>query len=358
MSAAAASTSTIDLLVQVQFQLAAQVLDRPRQLAGVALRDERVGEGRVEHHDQPLVVRHRRARTRRGLHLDLVGRQGHPAERDAAVGMELELAGPRRRHDGRDGRAEPLADDRQQGPHAPGQEVRVGPDEAHVVDVQLVGEHLQQGRLVGRVEAGGKGPAGQGKPGRGQRLAHAEAGLGAQGPRQVDRPAQRDHGRRQGAIGRRRGWRRRPVREVDGRRHGLVMLGDEHLVQLLGQERQQRRGDPGGRDQRLVQGPEGRRAIGRAGVAGEASPAAPEVPRGEVVDVLAKAHRRGASVVRLQRRAHLERQVIAAKGDPPVEHVAPRAAGKGQATSAGARRLPAGQAGVAHQEGEHVPQHQ
>ena len=60
----------------------------------------------------------------------------------------------------------------------------------------------------------------------------------------------------------------------------------------------------------------------------------------------------------LQRGAHLDGQIIAAQGDPSVEHVAPRAAGEGQTPGAGPWRLPAGEAGVAHEEGEHVPQDQ
>ena len=67
----------VDPVVELEAGLAAQVLDGPRELAGVALGDELGRQLGVDDDDEAVVVGDRGARPRRRLDLDLVGRQGH-----------------------------------------------------------------------------------------------------------------------------------------------------------------------------------------------------------------------------------------------------------------------------------------
>ena len=100
----------VDPVVQLEPRLAAQVLDRPGQLAGVALGAQLGRQPGVEDHDQPIAVRDGRAGPGRRLDLDLVRRQRHAAERHRSVVLERDLAGPGGRHHRGDRRPEPLPD--------------------------------------------------------------------------------------------------------------------------------------------------------------------------------------------------------------------------------------------------------
>ena len=62
----------LDPVVEREAGVLAQVLDRPLELAGVALGPELVGQLGVDDDDEALVVGDRRARPRAGEDLDLV----------------------------------------------------------------------------------------------------------------------------------------------------------------------------------------------------------------------------------------------------------------------------------------------
>ena len=66
----------LDPVVELEAGVLAQVLDRPLELAGVALGAQLRGQLRVDDDDEALVVGDRGPGPRRGLDLDLVGRQG------------------------------------------------------------------------------------------------------------------------------------------------------------------------------------------------------------------------------------------------------------------------------------------
>src|SRR5664280_3526250 len=80
----------LDPVVELEGRIAPQVLDGPLELAGVALGTQFVGELDVDHHDEPLVVRDRGSRARRGHDLDLVRCQHQAGDGDGAVGPDLE----------------------------------------------------------------------------------------------------------------------------------------------------------------------------------------------------------------------------------------------------------------------------
>ena len=85
----------LDPVVERQLRFAAEVLDRPLELSGVALGEELRGQLGVDDDDQTLVVGDRRPGPRGRQDLDLVGGQGEPGQVDAPVRLDRELAAPR-----------------------------------------------------------------------------------------------------------------------------------------------------------------------------------------------------------------------------------------------------------------------
>ena len=98
----------VDPVVELEPGLAAQVLDRALELAGVALGAQLRRQLRVDHDDEAVVVGDGRARARRGQDLDLVGRQrrrrraspSRPSRNSTspsrAAAITAGIAGPRR----------------------------------------------------------------------------------------------------------------------------------------------------------------------------------------------------------------------------------------------------------------------
>ena len=95
----------LDPVVELEAGLAAQVLDRPGELAGVALGAQLGRQLGVEDHHEAVVLGDGRAGPRRGLDLDLVGGQRHARQRHRAVVVEFDGALAGRGHDRRDRRA-------------------------------------------------------------------------------------------------------------------------------------------------------------------------------------------------------------------------------------------------------------
>ena len=178
-----------------QAGLLAQVLDRARQLARVALGEQLRGQRRVDDDDDALVVRDRGPRTRRGEDLDLVGAERDAAELDTAVDEVAHVVGAGGGHDRRDGVAVASADDRQQRLDAPRDELGLVADELDLSDVQLVSQQRQELRAAipaGSEEVAGAHPAAA--PARGARAAGGRgARLAAQRAAQLDRPTQVGH---------------------------------------------------------------------------------------------------------------------------------------------------------------------
>jgi len=161
--------------------IAPQVLDGPLELAGVALGTQFVGELDVDHDHEPLVVRDRGSRARRGHDLDLVRCEHQAGDGDAAVGADLEVACPRRGHHGGDRGSELPADLRQERLDPPLDELGFVADPDDLLDVDLVRDHLKERVKVGMCGAGERDP----QPREG--LARLEAGLRAERASQLDR---------------------------------------------------------------------------------------------------------------------------------------------------------------------------
>ena len=149
--AVSASSHDLDARVERQLRLPPQVLERPRQLPRIALGTQVVGEGRIDDHHDAVVGRHGRPRPRRRLDLHLVRGELVAGEADPAIGQVLDRVGAGRGHDrGDDGSLATLAQDRQQHLDPPLDQVRAIADEGHGADVQVVGQEVEQCRLVGR----------------------------------------------------------------------------------------------------------------------------------------------------------------------------------------------------------------
>lgn len=106
---------------------------------------------------------------------DLVGRQLHARQADAAVGQELDLTRAGRGHDLRDLRAKALADLRQERLDAPLHQLRLVADEFHAANVRLLREERQHRLAVLGPDTRGERASGQCEPERRERLADLEA---------------------------------------------------------------------------------------------------------------------------------------------------------------------------------------
>ena len=294
-----------DAGVQRQLGLLAQVLHGARQLPGVPLCSQLRRQLGVDDHDDALVVGDRRAGPWGGQDLHLVGAQSQAGELHAAVVVVGDLVVAGGRHDGRDGFAVAPADDRQQRLDAAVHELRLVADDLHGLDVQLVRQERLQ--LVGgaRRQAGAQPATGHRQPEPAQRLTHAHAGPAAQGPAQLHGSAQVGHGGLQGQVTQGRQVRLRPAREMHGLGRATLCRRHEDLVELLGQEGQQRCHRARHAHECQVERPEGGRLVRGVPGAREAAPAAPQPPRGKVVHEEADRPRRGARVVLGQRGTRL-----------------------------------------------------
>ena len=171
----------VDPVVELQACVAAEVLDRPLELACVALRAQLVGQLGVDDDDQPLVVGDGRPRAGRRKDLHLVRGQQDAPEGHGAVRPDLEAALAGRGHDGRDRGAKLLPDLRQERLDPPLHQPGFVVDPHDLLDVDLLGNDVQQ-RVELRVIL-----ARQGDPETGQRLAGPQAGPRPERPGQLHR---------------------------------------------------------------------------------------------------------------------------------------------------------------------------
>ena len=336
----------VDPVVERQRGVPTKVLDRALQLARIAFGPQLRGELGVDDHHQAVAVGHGRAGPGRGLDLDLVGGQGHAAQRHRAVRVERRGAVASRGHHGRDRGPQSLADLRQERLDAALDQVGVVGDDRDLLDVDLVGDDREQVRPD--VDA----PVGQGEPGVGQRLAGADAGRAAERAGEVHRILRDRHRPLQASVAVPGKVGRRPGREMHGVRT-VGSIGHQVPVHRVGQERQDRGEHPGRAEERLVERRERRGAVGRVVVAAHPLPRQPHVPGGETVHEARQLAGRRDRVEGAQVLLDRSRGPGRTRQDPAVER-APLA-DRGRLPRDG---RPVRQARVRHEERVDVPEHQ
>ena len=203
----------LDPVVEREAGVLAEVLDRPLELAGVALGQQLRRQLRVDHDDEALVAGDRRAGSRRRQHLDLVG-----GERDATEGHGAVRRGTRPRHPGP--RPSPP------GSPSPRRLPIFGssgftrrstrsdssPISSTDADVDLVADECEQRVPLAEVAAGQRDPE------AGKRLADADPGRAAERPGKVHGPARGRHRLLERLVAERGQLVGRPGRQVDASR--------------------------------------------------------------------------------------------------------------------------------------------